>query len=185
MGLDHLIQADRGGVVSSPSDARLRAMWRQMCRAMDVEFDPEFDWYGDLVASVERLSDADKRRLVSIALTPLPVLDLASPDPCSGCGRCCLHVTSPPFYGLGDPSWVALMRDRPDLVAEINADYDRRYSPGGPGGAEAPCLWFDAGTGRCRNYGHRPDICIDFEVGEEDCLRMRADDRVASIAEEG
>ena len=36
-----------------------------------------------------------------------------------------------------------------------------------------PCLWYDAVTRRCKHYEFRPEICREFGVGGEGCLRMR------------
>ncbi len=111
--------------------------------------------------------------------TGLAVLDPA--DPCGGCGVCCLHVVFPPFWArwpLGtpgnDPDWVRLATERPDLAAGIEADYERRKAAGlCRRDYEAPCLWYDASSRRCKHYDYRPDVCRDFEPGGEDCMRFR------------
>ncbi len=36
-----------------------------------------------------------------------------------------------------------------------------------------PCCWLDPTTRKCRWYEHRPEICRDFELGGESCLRKR------------
>jgi Fe-S-cluster containining protein len=35
-----------------------------------------------------------------------------------------------------------------------------------------PCFWLMP-EGTCRHYEHRPEVCREFEVGGEDCLRIR------------
>jgi Fe-S-cluster containining protein len=57
------------------------------------------------------------------------------------------------------------------LEAELRADLEwvertRRSD-------DEPCIWFDQETRRCKHYEYRPELCRDFEVGEEDCLRVR------------
>jgi len=102
---------------------------------------------------------------------PLPVI-----DSCDGCGACCRVVTRPPFYCVfdeaGEVAWERLRRDRPDLMAELLADSRERRASGGPFFG-TPCLWYDAGTGRCRHYDYRPRVCREFSVGGDDCRDAR------------
>ena len=42
-----------------------------------------------------------------------------------------------------------------------------------PPEGKAYCIWFDPDTKGCSHYEHRPMICREFEVGGEDCLRIR------------
>jgi len=110
-----------------------------------------------------------------------------SDDPCRGCGACCLHLCEPPFFRMGEPEWERLQRERPDLVAEIDATFVRRHPQCGLlddkdravmslldddrfGG---PCTWYDAATRRCRHYEYRPRECREFEPGSKDCRRTR------------
>ena len=80
----------------------------------------------------------------------LPVI-----ESCDNCGACCQVVTRPPFYhvfeDLGEEAWDRLERRRPDLVAELHADYQARRASGGPFYG-TPCIWFDPETLRCRHY---------------------------------
>ncbi len=103
-------------------------------------------------------------------------------DSCEGCGACCQVVTRPPFYHvfeeMGEEAWDRVQRQRPDLVAELDADYQARQAGGGPFYG-TPCVWFDAETLRCRHYEYRPLACHMFEIGEEDCRDAR---RRAGIA---
>ena len=58
------------------------------------------------------------------------------------------------------------------LEAEVRAVWERmqrgEFDPIGQ-----PCIWFDQETRRCKHYEYRPEVCRDFEVGEESCLRWR------------
>jgi Fe-S-cluster containining protein len=85
-------------------------------------------------------------------------------------------VTSPPFARVfdecGEEFWEQLKWDRPDLLAEILADYRERRANGGPFYG-TPCLWFDPQTRRCRHYEHRPQACRVFEIGSHDCHGAR------------
>jgi hypothetical protein len=97
-------------------------------------------------------------------------------DSCDGCGACCLVVTQPPFYRIfdeaGEDAWERLKGERPDLVAELIADYQKRRVVGGPFYG-TPCVWFDETTRRCRHYEFRPRACRQFEIGSRDCHDAR------------
>jgi uncharacterized protein len=101
----------------------------------------------------------------------LPVI-----ESCDNCGACCLVVTRPPFYlvfqEIGEDAWERVKWERPDLRAELLADYRARRASGGPFYG-TPCIWFDAETRRCRHYEYRPLACREFEVGEFDCRDAR------------
>ena len=101
----------------------------------------------------------------------LPVI-----ESCEGCGACCRVVTSPPFRRIfnegGEEAWERLRWDRPDLLAEILAAEAARKASGEPSFG-SPCLWFDAGSGRCRHHELRPRDCREFAVGGVDCLDAR------------
>jgi uncharacterized protein len=106
-------------------------------------------------------------------ITPhhLPII-----DSCEGCGACCLVVTSPPYYHVfedfGEEAWDRLRRERPDLLAELEADERARRASGGPF-YDTPCFWYDPETRRCRHYDYRPLACREFVIGEDDCLDAR------------
>ena len=97
-------------------------------------------------------------------------------ESCDGCGACCRVVSRPPFHRLLDETaedtWERLRWERPDLVAELLADDRARRASGGPYYG-TPCLWYDAGTGRCRHYDYRPRACREFELGGVDCRDAR------------
>jgi len=101
----------------------------------------------------------------------LPVI-----ESCDGCGACCLVVTQPPFYhvfeDIGEEALERLQRERPDLAAELHADYKERQAAGGPFYG-TPCVWFDQESRKCRHYEYRPLACHMFEIGEEDCRDAR------------
>lgn len=102
----------------------------------------------------------------------LPVLS------CDGCGECCRHQVMPPFvpdfFGpdLRNDEFDAFKRDWPELAAGLKAEYERKTREN-DWPDDAPCFWFDQATGRCKHYEARPEICRDFEVGCDDCLRYR------------
>lgn len=90
-----------------------------------------------------------------------PILD------CVGCGACCMHMAVPPFID-----------EHENLPDEVLADYreavhSRELQFAVHGVDEIPCAWFDMVTRRCRHYEHRPKICRDFDMGGDDCRRMR------------
>lgn len=100
---------------------------------------------------------------------------------CDGCGgQCCRHMVMPPFVPyfehtmfLKNEEFSSLKRRRPDLVAELKAEYERKQREH-DWPEEAPCLWLDQATGRCKHYAERPEICRDFDRGSPECLTFRA-----------
>jgi uncharacterized protein len=102
-------------------------------------------------------------------MTVIEVLD----DPCRDCGACCLQMARPPFCGPSDPEWTRLESARPDLAREIEADRAARPLTIANEAEGWPCLWLDPVARRCRHYEYRPEVCRDFEPGEDDCLRHR------------
>jgi Fe-S-cluster containining protein len=115
---------------------------------------------------------------MSASSAGLPII-----ESCDGCGACCLVVTRPPFYFVfaefGEAALERLQRERPDLVAELEADDKARKAVGAPSYG-TPCLWYDAVGRRCRHYEYRPLACHEFEVGGDDCHDAR---RRAGIGE--
>jgi Fe-S-cluster containining protein len=101
--------------------------------------------------------------------TPLPTV-----TDCGQCGVCCTEQAGLPIswylgaYPLGDKGTLpgALLAEMEATLAEWQAGF---FPPD-----HSPCVWYDAATRRCRHYEHRPQICRDFEVGGEGCLRWRA-----------
>jgi Fe-S-cluster containining protein len=102
---------------------------------------------------------------------PLPVI-----ESCEGCGACCRVVTLPPFRRIfdqgGEEAWERLRWDRPDLRTEFIEAERALKSSGGPTFG-TPCLWLDAGSGRCLHYEYRPRACREFALGGVDCLDAR------------
>lgn len=110
----------------------------------------------------------------------LPVLS------CSGCGKCCETIGTPPFVylhpslhdepppdGWGEGSeeydrWGSVPPKALSILADYYAGQDLSRSESG-----LPCLWYDEASKGCRFYDHRPDVCREFEMGGEDCLRIR------------
>jgi len=107
----------------------------------------------------------------------LTKLTLPIIDNCSGCGACCMQSACPPgylsiLYGhcLGGSDEARVKQLPQKALAEIVAYKERDVC--GPE-CEAPCIWLNLTTRRCRYYEHRPDICREFEVGDIDCLGWR------------
>jgi uncharacterized protein len=102
-------------------------------------------------------------------------------DSCDGCGACCRHLGYPSYllgsYLLGDrqyyppePAWVRLPKylklEVLETIFRLNRLRDQM------GYFEQPCIWLTP-EGTCKHYRHQPEVCREFEVGGEDCLRMR------------
>jgi uncharacterized protein len=107
--------------------------------------------------------------------------DLPIIPTCEDCGACCQVVTIPPFRRVfdeeGEDDWERLKWERPDLLAALLAAERERRARGAPSFG-TPCLWFDADTGRCRNYDYRPRACREFERGGVDCHDARRRARI-------
>lgn len=112
-------------------------------------------------------------------------------NPCHGCGICCLHMRTPPFVpdtGEGTwTEWVALPKPlRDEVTAHAMRESPRSCALDLLGMTEdAPCLWFDMRTGRCREWALRPEVCREFEVGGETCMKMRTQVGLAAPAPAG
>lgn len=83
---------------------------------------------------------------------------------CAGCGACCLYIGSPPFVSQEEYDLLpdSLRKPLDQWVENLTAE-----------SSEGVCLWFDAENKRCKNYEHRPSVCREFDVGAEDCRRVR------------
>ena len=95
---------------------------------------------------------------------------------CENCGLCCMHMRTPPFLGPTDPEFMALpealRREYLTWIESPRIDLlDSR------GQEDSPCIWLNQGTGRCRHYASRPQVCRDFEAGSEACLAFRSLDK--------
>jgi hypothetical protein len=68
----------------------------------------------------------------------------------------------------------------PELEAQLLA-YWRAYAEGllPDCKGDVPCIWLQP-DGTCRHYDLRPAICREFEVGGEDCLRIRREQGVGN-----
>ncbi len=85
---------------------------------------------------------------------------------CEGCGACCLHMSTPPFVDAED-----LARVPKPLLDSVYRYLDERDKAGISD--HHPCIWLDVETRRCRHHECRPNVCRDFDIGEEDCLAAR------------
>ena len=68
-----------------------------------------------------------------------------------------------------DQRWIDLPQP---LVGEIEAHLK---ALGGDENADfgQACIWFDPQKKNCRHHEFRPQLCRDFEIGSEACLRVR------------
>lgn len=131
-------------------------------------------------------------------MKPLPMLDASVKECPDGCGRCCMHVGTPPgmYAAYLSPKWDGVwMAESPDyelfkamppeLVQSLRDYYDAVDAGSfDRSGHDVPCLWYDAGTQRCRHYEHRPQACREAVIpGDEHCNEFRAEPRPAWPAE--
>lgn len=91
------------------------------------------------------------------------------PTNCDNCGACCLTQNLLPLSG----NMVDGANRLPDAMRiTLEAVLDGPLA----GGDECPCIWLDRTTGKCMNYGLRPDMCREvLEPGDETCMGIRTD----------
>jgi Fe-S-cluster containining protein len=101
-------------------------------------------------------------------------------ETCDNCGACCIAQCSPPGYLLlicqpqrsdewPDKEDVERVKRLPHGALLVINRYRREAARKGSLPDDAPCVWLDMKTMRCRWYEHRPQICRDFKSGSEDC----------------
>lgn len=95
---------------------------------------------------------------------------------CDNCGVCCLGQNLLPLTG----------NDLDGVKLPSELEVSLRTLLRGPlaGGDECPCVWLDRRYGRCKHHQYRPSFCREFEVGSEDCLRIRAEAGVDQVKSE-
>ena len=87
-------------------------------------------------------------------------------DNCDDCGACCQHV--------GHPMWFRDEQEWIDLPAEMKGEHIRYLaSIAGSDDYGEPCYWLDEATKKCKHHDLRPAVCKDFEIGGDDCRRIR------------
>ena len=94
--------------------------------------------------------------------------DLTKTLSCDWCGACCDGQHLLPLTGNAlDGRHLPLSLKEP-----MERMLDREVAKGSAD-PDGPCVWFDMAIQRCRHYRYRPSFCREFEVGGEDCLRIR------------
>jgi Fe-S-cluster containining protein len=88
---------------------------------------------------------------------------LAIIESCDGCGACCMVIGAPPF--LDEIDLIPK-----DLQVLARAQKEAWVAAGEP---EVPCPWLDLATRRCIHYEDRPNVCREYERGQEECLLAR------------
>jgi Fe-S-cluster containining protein len=96
-------------------------------------------------------------------LMSLPILN------CDDCGACCSEIGTPPFVRHEIHNLPPQLKDE---VLQWEAKEPGRED------SKKPCYWWDAKTGLCEHYEHRPVVCADFQVGCESCLSYRKYHRI-------
>ena len=89
-------------------------------------------------------------------MSVLPVLN------CESCGKCCQHMGFPPFMYFE-------ILDLPNVLKQPLLEvYDNKQvlEEGG-----LSCIWLK--DNQCMHYRHRPQICRDFELGSDACIKYR------------
>lgn len=66
----------------------------------------------------------------------------------------------------GDPHWARL----PDALKQQILDHVAELTDVDIG---EPCIWYNQETRQCSHYEFRPQMCRDFEAGNDHCLRLR------------
>lgn len=115
--------------------------------------------------------------------------DMPGPSSCDGCGACCTYVGTPPGYAAffpvnGGPVMDGFRGSEDHkrfkaMPAELRQSLRNYYREVWAGriqdrsASDAPCLWYDEATRRCKHHEYRPDCCREFEIGGDDCRRVR------------
>jgi Fe-S-cluster containining protein len=102
-------------------------------------------------------------------------LRILQPESCEGCGLCCEGIGSPVLLYQSRPGESGPHPFRPpgfppELIDEIDEHFlglSRGEEP------QEQCLWYDSRTRRCKQYGWRPQVCRDYELGGPACLNLR------------
>lgn len=113
---------------------------------------------------------------------------------CKGCGACCLHVGTPPGFAAWFPppgkslkDTASFRRGNPDaaIVSKMPAEVTALLKAGfaeawasDRSGQNVPCFAWDSLSRQCRIHKHRPSVCRSFEVGGDDCQRLRKEYRI-------
>lgn len=86
---------------------------------------------------------------------------------CDDCGGACCkgiliwRVRASPKLRFELPLWLM----RGFTIRELEGGVIECYSP--------PCINLDHPSGKCLCYAFRPEVCQQFEIGGEECKRMR------------
>lgn len=112
----------------------------------------------------------------------MPQVDLPIIESCDDCGACCLEMNSPPGYVVfyaERPCWPKDTGDHerfarlPAEAKRLLDEYVQWLRLATKVHEDAPCIWLDLDSRRCRFYEHRPSICRDLELGGEGCRGWR------------
>jgi Fe-S-cluster containining protein len=98
---------------------------------------------------------------------------MATVTNCDNCGVCCEGQNLLPLSGNMLDGWPLPPRLKEPLERLLKQELK------GSACGDGTCVWFDPVSARCAHYEYRPSMCREFEVGGEDCLRMREHSSVA------
>ena len=94
---------------------------------------------------------------------------------CDGCGACCWDMMGMPPFAVPPLVGLGAMDELPDDIG-TELYYHHAGLVAGAASRDArqlPCLWYSAVKRNCAHHEYRPQVCQDFEVGGDDCLRIR------------
>lgn len=93
---------------------------------------------------------------------------------CEGCGACCMGMNSPPFIGRDDPELLAAPLDVHKSYEDGMVQRDRDGWPD-----FVPCFWLDLETRKCKHYEHRPEVCRDaLVINDDGCRHWREEYKI-------
>jgi len=84
---------------------------------------------------------------------------------------CCEEQGLPPTYTQPERMEFLPPELREELAFHLAEEVEVGFTRHQRG---LPCIWHDAGTGRCRHYQLRPPICREVPIGGDSCLFWRA-----------
>jgi Fe-S-cluster containining protein len=84
-----------------------------------------------------------------------------------------MHMRTPPFGDSTDPRWLELSKELKSEIENWILTGPRYQFMVKFDGHINPCIWLNLVTGECRHYNQRPDVCREFEVGNDSCRMLR------------
>jgi Fe-S-cluster containining protein len=90
-----------------------------------------------------------------------------APNACINCSACCQFCGEPPFSNIAECEKLLPPSLCGELLGYYNNIVETRILTRGM--KNLPCMWLDVGSGICKYYEFRPEVCRNFVTGGIDC----------------